>query len=1482
MVVLLPVLGSSLASVGLAGERVMVVYGNAPGRDLTLYDVDARRFEGDQLEGFAEAVGEAQLFYVGQYSGGKAAANVFAVPERAAAVKALLSRGGTVVFDYNALATGTVVKFLADLGLKHPGSTQGEYYEAAATPGAKHPILSNPHKVSGDVGKAYGWWTDWGDSFTCLFCKQGDPKKAALLVADQVAGKGTLIITQLFGLFRDEMRPPAAKHVFENILCRAFGALPGPGEAIRIYDPYELRAPAANPCYLSQAHRAPWHLRSATTRLPVVLGEPIGLERPAAPVSICVDPARLSFPEGTKPESARVFTYAGYELPCQIRVLDGQQEAFEVLTLVGLKPYQQKLIYLYFGPTESKSGAAAPMLSAESSDEGFELHNDRLRVLLDPAVPEIAAIAPLGARTDNELATWRRVDRGRGNHFRYREEPEAYQAALTEDGPVCKTVTFAGPDLSVRYALFAGSEAVFYRITAKKANSVSRFTGWAPGGDGVHDTMWYESAEGLKRCVLQAGKFYRPFDDVRPYMKEGWLAFEDDRGEAVGELVDLQQTGRVSPYVHAVHGHTAIISTKLEDGRAQGAFVAARGDHTAVRRTYLAWKNPPGVLLGKAERPGDVPPPRVPVLGQDFLRIHGGLGWFLSTVTVKDPAVLIPRLVREIVERGGNYIIADDRHPEYIEPLLKEAHRRGVGVCLAPRAFPKKERLCPYADHDDYVAVAKQAARYRADGYYLVDEFEFPGNCAACRKGFAEKYGMKMPEKLDFHRLAEPAMHNWMFFKMGVINDLIRDMTAAVRKDNPEAFVFHVTSPNNHYRLQAYHDLETQSQWVSSNCSDLYSTELDHTRYMMAYIRGAQGNDRPVFTVNGCLYKADQVALNLRQHLMCGANALWYFDLTFSRMYPEVTEACYQGFRMLRDTGLGDILARCRPVRYAAVLRSRAGWYDSVRRGEKAGGLVDYEQRIKQHVLLRNLPVEVLFTRHLTRESLDRYRLLITPSQRELEPETAALIAAWVRDGGAVLVEGETAQNAALAKLCKVKPGERAEGPADLLGTGKPLQGVSQQVSSAYVTVAGTEAEVVAKIGDQPGATICRAGKGVAAYLALLDPPPELIGPLVRYLAGKAPLTVPSEVAGDIEVTALTDGKHTVLAAYNRHVNETRSFDITLGNVPVAKDARIIEIERGRVSEFAGTVPATVKAGTVNFYLLAAPQDYAVPEGVPPAQLEPIQRSLHPGTKFLRLKPKSTASLRLPKKDPAKLYVAVLKNLRTPLTGCDLGARAIMTTLGKQEDLVVEYVEDLDAAGLSRYDVLIVPNMGSGQPAPNLRDAWEAEVRGFVEAGGGALLIHHSVGYMPVSHPIFPEIAEAPDYVPITAMRVAADHPVVSGQALRERFPNKAKDPAFAAYLEATRMEVGRQFQSGFADYIKLKPGPQGTAVVVSERQGNAGGDATVVAGQVGKGRVVLSGINLGCKTVKAGEKYEYTEQISPEEAALLVNAVYWLAQGRR
>ena len=90
-----------------------------------------------------------------------------------------------------------------------------------------------------------------------------------------------------------------------------------------------------------------------------------------------------------------------------------------------------------------------------------------------------------------------------------------------------------------------------------------------------------------------------------------------------------------------------------------------------------------------------------------------------------------------------------------------------------------------------------------------------------------------------------------------------------------------------------------------------------------------------------------------------------------------------------------------------------------------------------------------------------------------------------------------------------------------------------------------------------------------------------------------------------------------------------------------------------------------------------------------------------------------------------------------------------------------------------------------------------------------------------------------------------------------------------------------QEFPCGFADYIKLKPGRAGQTVVRSVTRGNLGGDPVVVVGQVGKGRVVLSGMNIGCRSTKVDRQYSFAEELTDGERAILVNAVYWLAAGK-
>jgi len=1467
------------AASALAGQsRDVVVFNRVgahyPGRDLAVYDLRLHRYDEQNLDAsFCRRAAAARMLYIGQHAAESAGKAIFGNAERSAAVLALLKSGGLVFFDYNAGCDGRIKKFFRKLGLKHPGDPRGEYCDCATAADSRSPLLASPHRLRGKLGRAFGWWENWPGEYDAPLRHADHADRAAMLVATGVAGKGTIILTRMFSVFRDSAKGQESKKLAENVIAHAFGNLPGPGQTVAVYDPFRRRVPPVNILYLKNAGGVRWHFGESDLRIPLLLAEPVGLTRRPAPVCFV-----LALPEGVRPGSVVLCTPWGERIPCQVRQVAPDARKIECTFEADLDAHATRLLFVYAGKAPAPRLDAPDGFALVSKRDGFLLRNDRIRVTLYKDRPAIGQIAPTGGHTRNELATWGGVDMGKGNLLRYVDEP--FTATVLEDGPVRKSVQYASPGLTVTYTLYARSGALSYSMRSDNARGVSRSTGWAPYGDGERDTLYYEAATGLKKLRLRGGTFYRPFGRIDPYMKEGWLAIEDARGEVVGEFADQDHTTRITVYHHMVHGNTVIVSTRIQDGPAHGAFLAARGDHAAVRRAYVAWKNPPTVVVGRRQQRADVPSPPVPRLGKQFVMMLGNTHWFNGTCTVKDDALRAERLLSEVEKAGANFILSSPRHPGFLSALIASAHGRGVGVCARPALEGKQKRPCPVSGRKLYVEAAARACGFDIDGLYLVDEYEFPGTCDACRAAFRKTYGMDMPAKMDFARLAQPRYSNFIFFKMNVITDLIRDMTQAARAKKPDILCFHVTSPNNHFRPIGYHDLETQSEYLTTTCSDLYSTNLDFVKYMMKHIRGAQGNDRPVLTVNGCLYGARDTFVNAKMHLLAGSNTLWHFGLSFMRTHRDATEANARVFRWLRCTGLGDILARCHPVKYLAVLRDRRAFIDSMKRGQSTGNLTDYERRIRDLCLMRNVPTDILFSKHLSRAELARYKIVIVPSERVLSDDLANTIAEYVRAGGRAIVEGEAVRNPVLAQLCGVA---QAAGDmvrvSSLKGVAAPLLGVDAEVTSRIVPVTAAGAAVIATADHGPAVLLADAARAKVACVALTRLPTDVVKRLVRFLGGHRPVEFPEGLEERIETNVLADGRLHVLVAYNPHYSERRSGRIDTSALHAGPDSAAIDFQKGAQSRHEGSVDVDMGPGEFAFVVIGSSRDCALPRAASQMQASPPGYSAKPGMKFLRIEAPPEAQPAEREKAPDKIYVGVFKTAQSPRSGLDMGAGAMLAELKKQPGVAAEYIQDDLPRTLAFYDVVIIPNMK--RRAPNLSEHWQRNVRAYVEKGGGVLLVHHSAGYPSTTPPVFPEIATGPDYIPITTMQVVAGHPVATGASLRNRFKDKAQDPAFAQYFRATQLKVGQELQCGFADYIKLAPGRSGRTVVRSVVRGNLGGDPVVVAGAVGKGRVVLSGMNIGCHSTQIGRKHSFTEQTTHGESAILVNSVFWLAEKR-
>lgn len=1478
---------SIVTLVSAATPRVMVSFnrkGRGPSRDPSVYDVKVHHYTPKTMDAsFCTRLAEAQILYIGQYAGDATGPAIFADPERSAAVRALLERGGMLFVDYAANSgDGPTRKFFAGLGLAHPGTPTGKNYRCVAAPDSRSPLLTRPNKLAGKKGRSalngYGAWENWPAAWDAPFRVARNPKRAAMLVKTSVLGKGTIILSQMPAAFRN--KPGTSKQLADNIIALAFGALPGPGRTVAVYDPYTRKDPAANVLYLKNSARVRWHFEDCEFRIPFLLGEPIGMARAAAPIEM-----RVTLPAGALPESVRVCEAWGTPLPCQVHAADAGSREIGCTFEADLSPHATRLLLLYCG-TQPAAPAEAPYGFALTEEEdGFLLRNDKILISLDKKQAALGKIKPTGGNTRNQLAAWGAIGPGRGNWISlsggggiHPGGPEKFEAAVLEDGAVRKRVRYTSPKLEVIYTLYAGAPAVFYSVTAKEALNVTRFTGWTPYGDGDRDALYYEANEGLKNLRLQGGTFYRPYGEIGRFLKEGWLAIADARGEVGGEFADRALLRTITIGHHQANGETIKAGGKLAAGKpAHGAFIAAEGDHTAVRNAYVAWKNPPELVKGELERRDAAPAPAVPRFGKEFILEVGPFAWFGATSRVRGDEVKAERLLTEIEKAGGNFVNTRMGRASFLSALIPRAHDRGMGIQIrAP--VPHKPKPCPVVEKDKYVEAAKRVAELGVDTLYLLDEYEFSGRCKGCRETFPKIYGMDMPANPDVSKLAEPAHHNFYLYKMNAITDVIRDMTLAARAIKPDIFTFQVTSPNNHFRLTGYHDLETQSEYLTTTCTDLYSTDLNATKYMMKHVRGTQGNEKPVLIVNGCKWTARDTRINAKHQLLAGANALWHFSFSFMRTCPGVTEANAKVSHWLTRTGMGDMLARSHPVPYLAVFRDRDAFIDSLKRGECSGRLTDYENRIRELCLMRNVPTDILFSKYLSPAELAKYKVLIVPHERVLSDARAEQIADYVRGGGSAIVEGEAVRNPILAALCGVEPADGALADATgLNGTADPLAGIEAEVASKIVPLRTAGAAVLAEANDAPAVTMATAGQGKIACVALTRMPTHIMKRLVRQLGGRRPIELTAELEEKIDTNVLTDGRRYIVAAHNPHYATHRSARLDTAALAAPAGAVAIDFDQGRRAPYNGDVQVELGPTRFAFVAVAAPQDCAMPEAAARSTAGAPAHAPVPGMTFLRIEAPEESRTAEREKDPDKLYVGIFKTQTAPPSALDMGAEAMMNALRQQPGLAPEFIDNDAPATLGFYDVVIVPNMRNR--APNLSEQWQRNLRGYVEKGGGALLVHHSAGYPSTTPPVFPEIASAPDYIPITTMKVADEHPIVNGESMRKRFPKKAADPAFEQYFRATQLTAGQEFVAGFPDYIKLEPGSAGKTLVKSALRGAQGGDPVVVAGRAGKGRVVLSGMNIGCRAVKTAEKRTFEEALTPGELAILVNSVYWLAE---
>ena len=483
-------------------------------------------------------------------------------------------------------------------------------------------------------------------------------------------------------------------------------------ELLDVEDPYSEDARSPNLLYFATLAAKPWQSEGHEARLPVLVTETIGLARRAAPISVLSD-----LPRDAALASIRVVTPDGEELPSQARVVDRKQNTVDVTFVLDLMEREQVPLFVYYGG-QGAAEAEYSVPRAFNLREGrdfYHLENERLRVELDKESGDVRALIVAGGSGRNQLGEFFPYVRSNGDLGSL-----GGTAQITEDGPIRKTLSYEHRDMTTEISLYRRSDLLYYQLVPKSAQGAHGMVVWTPGGDCRSDYLYYETAKdyflerrGIKRAKIR----YAVAEDLTQYqfpdLKEGWLAFEDQRGEVGGELLLLEDTRKPTLLQHGT-GYQ-IRRSAAGPRRFHGALLAAKGNYETVRKAYIAWMNPPVVTLGKSQRKLDAEP-KVPVFGDDFVRMlccsYGGPDGFqrANERSAEELVRYVSRLGANCLgisaakpsqglgtapaDAGATGELRED--PFLTKELLPAAHRRGMAVEVG---FPKDFVLAPDRDH---------------------------------------------------------------------------------------------------------------------------------------------------------------------------------------------------------------------------------------------------------------------------------------------------------------------------------------------------------------------------------------------------------------------------------------------------------------------------------------------------------------------------------------------------------------------------------------------------------------------------------------------------------------------------------------------------------------------------------------------------------------------------------------------------------------
>jgi len=405
---------------------------------------------------------------------------------------------------------------------------------------------------------------------------------------------------------------------------------------------------------------------------------------------------------------------------------------------------------------------------------------------------------------------------------------------------------------------------------------------------------------------------------------------------------------------------------------------------------------------------------------------HSGNVWYNSKVAKKFTALGERDLVQELTDECGKRGIdstclmqvvcnqrVHDEHPEW-----RQINSEGNACDVSPRVCfnnPEYRKI--------FLTMVEEVASYEIKAI-LIDEFDFNGRhgndlmcyCEHCQALFAEKFGGEMPRKEDWNN---PQWINFIRFRFDSLTDFIRDVKNVLLQTAPEVMLSIISYSGIWLDWKRLQPVEEFSKYLDFFCLDaegvLNSPIL--ARFFNAYSTEKAEIMGASTSTFGQMIKEPETELKNASSSICeimtvlSHNLSWNMDVGYKPL-PEKQVISKDIFDFY-SIGVKEINKRLEWVKgKQESLAQIAIFYSEKSKiyyGKDNISLYCDEFLGYFEILLNSSNAfDMIGTRHMDKDYLSKYKLLILPAAACLSENEVKCLREYVAGGGKIIASYNT------------------------------------------------------------------------------------------------------------------------------------------------------------------------------------------------------------------------------------------------------------------------------------------------------------------------------------------------------------------------------------------------------------------------------------------------------------------------------------------